>query len=362
MPGQQYRITDYVTTTVQKNTQSAGHQFDLIVVADSVDKLNEQARVIQHDGDTYFANSKLEAWQVWYSLDNDTTRFVWADTVNGKGVIYRLIDEWNNDVPYDFKNIQFKRKLTDGEYNPDGDDRWVYTFTLVNEDDEIEDSSLIGNSLLNDEDFVSGVFDNRISETSAYSMGISEGNNVFALGNNVFISSYAYGDGYFYGCYGNKFGVNCFGNTFGNYVFNNLFGNDVGNNSFGDGVYNNSFGNYVYNNSFGNRVYNNSFGNDVDSNLFGSFFRYNTVKNYVRYVRTPDGTFANTFQYVTLENGLAGAGRANRLNLEGIQAVVGYDTPIKVARGAGEEIIAVWQNGITLAGLKKATPTTADWS
>jgi len=25
----------------------------------------------------------------------------------GRGVIYRLIDEWNNDCPYDFKNIQF---------------------------------------------------------------------------------------------------------------------------------------------------------------------------------------------------------------------------------------------------------------
>ena len=25
----------------------------------------------------------------------------------GKGVIYRMIDEWNNDVPYDFKNIMY---------------------------------------------------------------------------------------------------------------------------------------------------------------------------------------------------------------------------------------------------------------
>lgn len=71
---------------------------------------------------------------------------------------------------------------------------------------------------------------------------------------------------------------------------------------------------------------------------------------------------ASRFQYVTLENGLKGASSANRLNLEGIQAVVGYDTPIKVARGVGTEIVAVWQNGIELAGLRKETPTTADWS
>lgn len=40
-------------------------------------------------------------------------------TVNekGRGVIYRMIDEWHNDCPYDFKNIQM---LSNGD--------WVYTF------------------------------------------------------------------------------------------------------------------------------------------------------------------------------------------------------------------------------------------
>jgi hypothetical protein len=52
--GRQYRITDYVTTTVQVNTRSAGHQFDIIVTADDVNVLNENARAIQHKEDTYF--------------------------------------------------------------------------------------------------------------------------------------------------------------------------------------------------------------------------------------------------------------------------------------------------------------------
>ena len=75
IPGMQYRITDYVTTTVQENTQSAGHQFDVIVVADSTNKLNENARAVLHKGDTYFANCKLESWKLKYCLDNDTNRF-----------------------------------------------------------------------------------------------------------------------------------------------------------------------------------------------------------------------------------------------------------------------------------------------
>lgn len=269
--GSLYRITDYNCTTTQQDTQSAGHQFDIVLLALSEDKLAEEgwammnesniydvtfadgvtlkcyvwnigggginvSRVDNHKGQiglpisdfvfneinktattedwesgdmngtdipyNYFQNSKLEAWKVWYCLDNDTDRFAWADSSvdedtqesiyirygggggapifhatcirnsqydtvvsdinyygfdsngypnkvytrtatpsindsvftitgggsppgafgtvesytpahqgtglpNGRGVIYRLIDEFNNDVAYDFKNIMF---------------------------------------------------------------------------------------------------------------------------------------------------------------------------------------------------------------------------------------------------------------
>ena len=107
--GLRYRITDYRCTTLQTDTRSAQHPFDIIVTALSSSMLSEKALAILHDGDTYFANSKLQGWQLWYCLDNDVTRFAWADATNGKGVVYRMIDEFGNDCPYDFKNIQFKR-------------------------------------------------------------------------------------------------------------------------------------------------------------------------------------------------------------------------------------------------------------
>lgn len=115
-PGFLYRITDYVTTTAQVDTASAGHPFDVIVLALNENALSEQAWAALHEGDNYFASSKLHAWKLWYSLDNDTTRFAWADTVNGKGVIYRMIDEWNNDVFYDFKNILTISQQVDGNF------------------------------------------------------------------------------------------------------------------------------------------------------------------------------------------------------------------------------------------------------
>ena len=109
VPGQRYRITDYTCTTKQPETHSAGHVFDIIVTADDVSTLNENARAVKHTGDTYFSGSKLSTWKLKYCLDNDITRFAWADTESGKGVIYYLEDEFGNLAEYDFKNIQFKR-------------------------------------------------------------------------------------------------------------------------------------------------------------------------------------------------------------------------------------------------------------
>ena len=129
VPGMQYRIIDYTCTTTQTDTQSAGHVFDVIVTADDERTLNTKARAIHHEGDTYFTKSDLAKWQIWYDLDNAKTKYNWADETNGKGVIYRMIDEYGNDCPYDFKNIQFKRSLKNGESN------WQYTFHYAKMDD-----------------------------------------------------------------------------------------------------------------------------------------------------------------------------------------------------------------------------------
>ena len=121
--GRWYRITDFVTTvaatedgqTGEVMVRSAGHQFDVLVMAESAGVLAETALAARHTGDTYFQSAKLEAWQLKYCLDNDTTRFAWADTANGKGVIYEMTDEWGNTLPYDFKNVQFRRYLIKGQ-------------------------------------------------------------------------------------------------------------------------------------------------------------------------------------------------------------------------------------------------------
>ena len=102
--GTKYRITDYVGTF--KTLKSANHPFDIVVEALSESVLSEKASAMRHEGDEYFTNAKMELWEIWYSLENDTTRFAEA-AENGKGFIFKLKDEYGNDVCFDFKNALF---------------------------------------------------------------------------------------------------------------------------------------------------------------------------------------------------------------------------------------------------------------
>lgn len=130
VPGAKYRITDFVTTisddyNLHNNVKikSAKNQFDIIVTALTEHSLSEDAKACISVGKTYFNRSKLENWELKYCINNDTSRFHWADA-NGKGVIYYMKDEYDNECPYDFKNILYDGYYTFdfATYNPDTED------------------------------------------------------------------------------------------------------------------------------------------------------------------------------------------------------------------------------------------------
>lgn len=287
IPGQQYRITDYVTTTAQENTRSAGHQFDVIVTADNENTLNEVARACLHEGDTYFseAGANLAAWQIWYSLDNDTERFAWADTENGKGVIYYMKDEHDNEAPYDFKNIQFKRyKVTSDLEGADlttlsqeyvgyplsgygasmplhislvdtSDYKYVYTFSGIN-NGSIVDASL-GTSGI-------ACYDN--------SMKLYIASNVQYLNDIVM---YAHPESGNHCITKNTFASDCFSMTLGceqvGEIWDNHFGQYCKNNII--------LGPYVYQNDFGANLTACYFSQQVSQNNIGSYMQRNFVNN-----------------------------------------------------------------------------------
>lgn len=113
--GKKYRITDYSTavdSALSDTVSSAGHAFDIVLTADSATTFNENATAVLNNSDnTYFSSSNLSAWSIKYSINNDTDRFAWASS-SGKGVIYYMKDEYENEAYYDFKNILFNGAYT----------------------------------------------------------------------------------------------------------------------------------------------------------------------------------------------------------------------------------------------------------
>ena len=318
--GQFYRITDYVTTSTQENTRSAGHAFDVIVIATDVDTLNENAKAIKHEGDTYFADCNLDAWEIKYDLDNDTNKYAWADKTNGKGVIFYMKDEWNNECPYDFKNIQFKRwAVTDVQddkldettldslkatfvYDNDNtkfitryayqnsncvygstthvvnsdDSDWYYTFSTFKFEDsiyalnEIEDASIKGNNFYNGEGD-SGCLGNTIKPYYDNMASDHDGiDGVQYLNNIVF-------NGCYYETIERGYVYHCFANSIGYHSYNFTFGNDCHGNSSGENCVGNLFGNHCKGNSIGMKCSSNSFGDDCVGNSFGENCKGNSI-------------------------------------------------------------------------------------
>lgn len=296
IPGQMYRITDYITTVANDpEAQSAGHPFDIVVMALSADSLSEHALAMHsaRDTDGYFGDANVEAWKIWYCLDNDTTRFQWADTTNGKGVIYRLIDEWRNDCPYDFKNVQFKRyKIISGSQehlsslfgsylglkggmnrlvSDNNDYTWAYTFSLIKGEECIDSSvSEITKNCQCENNLIRGYFTTDLRDDAVF--------QVLALNNIVCItdisdipstrtSTIRY----------NSFGPDCYSITLFGLPYNNSFGYYCTRNIVGGS--NNTFGYKCSGNSFGIMCNCNTFGDECMDNIIGDAASYNTFGN-----------------------------------------------------------------------------------
>ena len=273
-PGATYRITDYKCSSSDANTVVASNKFDILVKAIDTNKLSEHCGALRNASDTYFPTvTDFDAWEVWYCLDNDTTRFGWA-SASGKGVIYRLIDEFGNDCPYDFKNIMFKRSSewfsnhVDWGKNLSGgtvltNERRYFTFSLANGNFNGVDLSI---NYRNEQKYFK-FYQNKIAPY--YSDGVQKLNgNVFVLKN---INST--------GCCNNTFGINCHSNTFESSCSKNTFGIDCHSNTFGDNCYSNTFGNNCNSNNFGNSCYTNTFGTRCHTNTFGTQCNLNTFGN-----------------------------------------------------------------------------------
>lgn len=190
------------------------------------------------------------------------------EKIEGKGVIYRMIDESRNDIPYDFKNIMFTRKIaSNGKLDTEGGtDTFVYTFNYY-ENDVCKDYSNINPSMCSE-------------NYMAY---------FNSLPNNVFLLTM------FYRCMYNTFGNKCYNNTFGEDCYRNTFGDECYNNTFSDGCDNNIFDGECYNNTFGPNCTDNTFGGSCYNNIFTYACSQNTFGWGCRNNTFGDACSHNTF-------------------------------------------------------------------
>ena len=245
-------------------------------------------------------NTNLTDWDVvTYSILEGSSK-------EPTGVIYRMIDEFGNDCPYDFKNIQFARwELS----NPVGYSRYYEsdhgeTFLEWEENEDITDVfksiklGFYGLTYLDTEFYLGKgsdhldpryrmTYDISSAPTYCYTFGKDEDyslngdshNNIIkehntsnktSLNNIVFI-----GDG----CYSNTFGNECYDNTFGGYCYSNSFGNYCYNVNFSQSCQYNTFGENCYNNTFADHCASNCLFNDCCNNTFCGTCTANTLFN-----------------------------------------------------------------------------------
>ena len=141
---------------------------------------------MEHEGNTYFSTNGADPskWALKYCIVNDTNRFPWASS-SGKGVIYYMKDEWNNECPYDFKGILFTIN-----------NESKYTFDAGG--NSASDASLAG--------FTNNVYSNVIS---TYITG-----NKPHLNAIVFEGTNCHSNVFGPNCHSNVIGANCNCNTF----------------------------------------------------------------------------------------------------------------------------------------------------
>ena len=341
IPGQYYQITDYVTTVngaTITNARSAGHPFDILVRADSANTLNDQAWAVRHDGDTYFKDARLEAWELKYRLDNvqwskQAGTYV-TDEENGytfqvigditlSGHTYKLLHGFGMYVE-DWSDYALMETVAEGEQiicyygNPEEFDpekpEVVGTASGIEEVTEAGKGTI---TWMKDEhgnecpyDFKNVQYKRWMTTDSVSGRDGLGGKYMVADHDNCpqglsvedtedFIWAYTFSSD-------NAGGEQTdYSLTAEHQVHDNTMkanGTELNNITFfGNNCYRMSFGNNCYRMSFGNQNNNMSFGNSNGNMSFGDSCKNGTITEGVQYVDIP----ANTWNFQLL-NGLAG--------------------------------------------------------
>lgn len=113
--GKYYRIIDYVATAnSESNYTPTNIPLDIIIMALTEDTLCEEGYAVKRSGYNYTSNINdafKRTNKIYYSLDNDVDEYDWADSENGKGVIYKMSNlasfNTNNALNFDVVGLRY---------------------------------------------------------------------------------------------------------------------------------------------------------------------------------------------------------------------------------------------------------------
>ena len=296
---------------------------------------------------------------IYFSFDEDmgslTKGYEMFDNVNTKGFIYRRINKNKVDMPYDFRNVKWRRwevdytaisvwnttstyyigqlvrnsgtanniiyvatKSVSANQNPTASDStyWiplmsVTTSAYLATSNTYDNYGSLNNgwAVVFDRDFGVGYTNVIVPVTgnyrdlSTFSMnnGLSDisvdsyrcRNNSVKSGYNFIF--YSNGNNFYYNTIGNNFNSNTIGNNFNS----NTIGNNFNSNTIGNNFYYNTIGNNFNSNTIGNYFYSNTIGNYFYYNTIGNNFYSNTIGNYFN-----SNTIGNYFYSNTIGTGL----------------------------------------------------------
>ena len=256
VPGQTYRLSDYMTTYIQPVTgtaMSSGIVEPLYIIATDFNKVHNVCKSELYPEDI-----------IYYSVIGDLGDGFGTEGFT-KGKIYRRIDTiYNNDIGTDWRHIKYYIMGSDllfiENYGQYINNNTIKTYNLFH-------SVFNGptNSYIQDNTIGGGFYGNTIAGDFYYNL-ISYGFNGNNIG-NLFHS--------------NTINANCILNTIGDNFNKNNIGQDFGSNYIVDQFTSNTIGSSFYSNTFSSIFISNIFGDNCRQNLFnGSTTKNNCGNNF----------------------------------------------------------------------------------
>lgn len=165
-----YVITDYEATVDEyyRNRDefpvSTPNNYKLEIVLHFINGTFSPDTIAIHPGD---GGTFVEIFEIKYDFFNRAYTHRWADTNNGKGVIFYMKDRHNNELNYDFKNIGYNI-----------DDRFFYTFSDGDGDDLSNRNYGVGNvKIVSTKDLPNIIFMWATDEMGIYNVNMTECEN-----------------------------------------------------------------------------------------------------------------------------------------------------------------------------------------